>query len=121
MRCTDSMRRLLLHTTLPKTLSSRVTAVVASVSLIAALATIVVACSSSSQLPSDAAQVNASGRQCGPLHASGAEILNAQGNQVVLSGVNWFGFETESFAPHGLSVRNYQSMLNQMARVGFNT
>jgi endoglucanase len=36
-------------------------------------------------------------------------------------GVSWFGFETPSFAPHGLDVRNYQDMLHQMARLGFNT
>jgi endoglucanase len=35
--------------------------------------------------------------------------------------VNWFGFETQSFAPEGLNVRNYQSMLDQMAQLGFNT
>src|SRR5690242_17101029 len=105
MSCTDSMRRLWLHTLLRKPPSSRVAAVVGAVSLIAALATTVVACSAGIQPPINAIQGNVSSSQCGPLHASGSQIVNAQGNQVTLSGVNWFGFETESFVPHGLSVR----------------
>jgi len=40
---------------------------------------------------------------------------------VSLTGVNWFGFETGTFAPHGLWARNWQSMLKQMAQTGFNT
>jgi endoglucanase len=58
---------------------------------------------------------------CGPLHTAGAQIHNAQGQTVVLIGVNWSGFETQSFAPQGLNVRNYQDMLDQMAHLGFNT
>jgi endoglucanase len=57
----------------------------------------------------------------GPLHTQGSNIVDANGNAVHISGVNWFGFETQSFAPHGLDVRNYQSMLDQMVRLGFNT
>ena len=59
---------------------------------------------------------------CGPpLHTAGAQIKNAEGQTVVLTGVNWSGFETTSFAPQGLNVRNYQDMLDQMAHLGFNT
>jgi endoglucanase len=56
-----------------------------------------------------------------PLHTSGGTIVDAAGNTVTLTGVNWFGFETSLFAPDGLSVRNYQSMLRQMVASGFNT
>lgn len=56
-----------------------------------------------------------------PLHAAGGKVVDANGNEVHLTGVNWFGFETQSFAPHGLDVRNYQSMLDQIAKSGFNT
>ena len=35
--------------------------------------------------------------------------------------MNWFGLETESFAPHGLQTRNWGDMLNQMRASGFNT
>ena len=60
--------------------------------------------------------------RCGPpLHTEGAQIKNAEGETVVLTGVAWSGFETQSFAPQGLNVRNYQDMLDQMAHLGFNT
>jgi endoglucanase len=67
------------------------------------------------------AATTAAGRNCGPLHAAGAHLVDAQGNPANLSGVNWFGFETESFAPHGLYARNYLDMLHQIAHLGFNT
>jgi endoglucanase len=57
----------------------------------------------------------------GYLHTSGAKLMDVQGNEVRLTGVNWFGLETNSFAPHGLWARNYGDMLNQMAAAGFNT
>jgi len=56
-----------------------------------------------------------------PLHASGGKILDARGHEVVLTGVNWFGLETGTFAPHGLWTRNWSQMLDQMAGSGFNT
>jgi endoglucanase len=62
------------------------------------------------------------GHQTGFLSAFHSELVDASsGCQVSLTGVNWFGFETSSFAPHGLGVRNWQDMLNQMAHLGFNT
>jgi endoglucanase len=57
----------------------------------------------------------------GPLHTAGNELVDANGHQVTLTGVNWFGFETGTFAPHGLWTRNWQSMLDQMVASGFNT
>jgi endoglucanase len=56
-----------------------------------------------------------------PLHAEGGRIVDAHGNEVVLTGVNWFGLETGTYAPHGLWTRNWQQMLDQMAGSGFNT
>src|SRR5262249_60239395 len=79
----------------------------------AASSAALVACSPASHVQADGAD--------GRLHAAGAHIVDASGNEVVLSGVNWFGFETQSFAPHGLTVRNYQSMQDQMVRLGFDT
>jgi endoglucanase len=55
------------------------------------------------------------------LHTEGHRILDANGNQVVLTGLNWFGLETESFAPHGLWARNLDSILDQIVELGFNT
>ena len=56
-----------------------------------------------------------------PLHAHRGNIVDAAGRRVTLTGVNWFGFETSTFAPDGLYTRNYISMLNQMVASGFNT
>jgi endoglucanase len=57
----------------------------------------------------------------GPLRSAGGKLVDATGREVHLTGVNWFGFETETFAPHGLWVRNWGSMLDQIAQSGFNT
>src|SRR2546423_6023845 len=65
--------------------------------------------------------------QCPPGHPAGflstlhGELVDASKCEVHLTGVNWFGFETSTFAPHGLQVRNYQDMLKQMVQLGFNT
>jgi endoglucanase len=55
-----------------------------------------------------------------PLQTRGGTIVDAAGKSVTITGVNWFGFETSTFAPDGLWARNYKSMLNQIAASGFN-
>ena len=57
----------------------------------------------------------------GYLHTSGSQILDANNNAVRIAGVNWFGFETTNFAPHGLWTRGYKEMMDQMKSLGFNT
>jgi endoglucanase len=57
----------------------------------------------------------------GPLHAKGGKLFDANDHEVTLTGVSWFGFETDTFAPHGLWSRNWESMLDQMVSTGFNT
>jgi len=57
----------------------------------------------------------------GYLTAFHSELVDSLGCVVHLSGVNWFGFETSTFAPHGLWARNWKDMLNQIAQTGFNT
>jgi aryl-phospho-beta-D-glucosidase BglC (GH1 family) len=37
-----------------------------------------------------------------------------------LTGVNWFGFETSNYAPHGLWARDYKSILKQIKDLKFN-
>jgi endoglucanase len=54
------------------------------------------------------------------LHTSGSQILDASNKVVGLSGVNWFGFETSNYAPHGLWARNWQDILDQVKREGYN-
>lgn len=56
-----------------------------------------------------------------PLATSGARIVDRDGHEVVLQGVNWFGFETAAHLPHGLWVRDYVEMLKQIKELGFNT
>jgi endoglucanase len=56
-----------------------------------------------------------------PLHAEGGKIVDANGKEVVLTGVNWFGLETGTFAPHGIWARNLDQMMDQMVAQGFNT
>ncbi len=57
----------------------------------------------------------------GPWHTSGSQILDANNQPVRIAGVNWFGFETDTFAPHGLDSRGYKSMLDQIKSLGYNT
>src|SRR5579859_4122190 len=57
----------------------------------------------------------------GPVHTAGAKLVDGQGQEVRITGVNWFGLETDTFAPHGLWARNYGDMLDQIAAAGFNT
>ena len=56
-----------------------------------------------------------------PLHTDRGNIVDAAGKPVTLTGVNWFGFETATFAPDGLYTRNYKSMIDQIVASGFNT
>src|SRR5260370_17395290 len=59
------------------------------------------------------------GHQVGFLSGFHSELVDASGCQVTLTGINCFGFETSSFSPHGLGVRNWQDMLKQIPRPGF--
>ncbi|WP_435269986.1 cellulase family glycosylhydrolase [Streptomyces sp. 1222.5] len=54
-------------------------------------------------------------------HTGGRRILDAQNAPVRIAGVNWFGFETANYAPHGLWSRDYRSMTDQMKSLGYNT
>ncbi|MDT0341739.1 hypothetical protein [Streptomyces litchfieldiae] len=50
----------------------------------------------------------------GPWSTSGGQIVDAAGDPVRMTGINWFGMETDTFAPHGLWARGYQDMLDQL-------
>lgn len=62
----------------------------------------------------------AKGLAAGSLHTAGASLLDADGREVRLTGVNWFGLETNTFAPHGLWARNWEELLDQIAALGWN-
>jgi hypothetical protein len=51
------------------------------------------------------------------LRAVKGSLVDADGQEVRLTGVNWFGLETGTFAPYGLWSRNWQDMLDQMVAV----
>jgi len=57
----------------------------------------------------------------GYFRTQGSQILDADGRPVRIAGVNWFGLETSTFAPHGLWSRGYRGMMDQMKAAGFNT
>ncbi|MBV9545441.1 MAG: cellulase family glycosylhydrolase, partial [Chloroflexi bacterium] len=57
----------------------------------------------------------------GPLNTEGGNIVDADGRVVHITGVNWFGLETGTFAPQGLWARGLNDMLDQIAQSGFNT
>src|SRR6185437_5943144 len=57
----------------------------------------------------------------GPWHTSGGQIVDAAGNPVRMTGINWFGMETANYSPHGLWTRNYKDMLDQVKTLGYNT
>ncbi len=61
------------------------------------------------------------GAAAGYFSTSGNQIVDSAGNSVQIAGVNWFGFENNDVAPHGLWTRNYKSMMDQMVDLGFNT
>ncbi|HEY9905665.1 MAG TPA: glycoside hydrolase family 5 protein, partial [Candidatus Sericytochromatia bacterium] len=55
-----------------------------------------------------------------PLSTRGSQIVDSTGTPVLLRGVNWFGFETDIHAPHGLWKRDYKDMLAQIKSLGYN-
>lgn len=57
----------------------------------------------------------------GFLHTSGGKIVDAGGNQVRLTGINWFGLETANYAPHGLWSQSMDWMLDTIKTLGYNT
>jgi endoglucanase len=54
------------------------------------------------------------------LTRKGNQLVDADGKTVRLTGVNWFGFETGNFSPHGLWARDWFGVLLQIKEMGFN-
>jgi len=57
----------------------------------------------------------------GPFSTSGGAIIDSAGNVADIHGINWFGLETDVFAPHGLWTRNWREVMDEMKSLGFNT
>ncbi len=64
---------------------------------------------------------SAAGTGTGYWSARGAQLVDAKGDPVRMTGINWFGAETANFAFHGLWSRSYRDMVAQMAGLGYNT
>ncbi|AWB42992.1 glycoside hydrolase family 5 [Paenibacillus sp. CAA11] len=56
----------------------------------------------------------------GYFHTEGSRIVDADGNTAVFNGLNWFGFETSNYSPHGLWSRSMDDMLDQVKAEGYN-
>lgn len=54
-------------------------------------------------------------------HASGSQIVDANGDPVRISGINWYGFETVDGVVHGLSSQDYRTILKTIKSLGYNT
>ncbi len=54
-------------------------------------------------------------------HTNGHRIEDSTNQPIRIAGVNWFGMETNTYAPHGLWARGYRSMLDQIKAQGYNT
>lgn len=61
------------------------------------------------------------GTGTGYLSASGAQLVDATGAKVRLTGINWFGMETDNKTFHGLWARPWRDHIDQMASLGYNT
>ena len=61
------------------------------------------------------------GSEPGYLYTKGSRILDSAGNEVRLTGLNWFGFEGPSRVPYGLDRRPLASILDQVKSLGYNT
>lgn len=61
------------------------------------------------------------GRPSNYLHTCGSRIYDSQGREARIAGLNWSGMESSTYAPHGLSERNWREVLDQIAALGYNT
>ncbi|WP_434623668.1 cellulase family glycosylhydrolase [Azospirillum sp. B2RO_4] len=69
---------------------------------------------------SDPGMVQSSGSINGFLHTNGNQIVDESGNNVRLTGVNWFGGEGYNYVPAGLWADSYQGHIDSMKGLGFN-
>jgi len=56
----------------------------------------------------------------GYYHTSGNRIVDEAGNPAIFNGLNWFGFETANYSPHGLWSYSLDSFMDQIKVHGYN-
>ncbi len=54
-------------------------------------------------------------------HTSGTTIVNPAGGTYVIGGINWYGFETRDEMIHGLYTKDYQFIVDEIVKYGYNT
>lgn len=52
---------------------------------------------------------------------SGTKIVDPNGGQFVITGINWYGFETRDAVAHGLWTKHYKYILDEAKQYGYNT
>ncbi len=52
---------------------------------------------------------------------NGSNILNPSGAQFIITGINWYGFETTGYVAHGLYAKDYTYIVNEIKQYGYNT
>ncbi len=62
----------------------------------------------------------ASAQGAGYWHTSGNKVLDSNGTEVRIAGINWYGFETPDYLAHGLWAEDYKTVLNDIKSLGFN-
>ena len=93
---------------------SAVLAAVASIMVAAAAALVAVTVA--------ATPASAAGTGTGYLHTNGNKIVDSTGATVRITGLNWFGMETDNHTFHGLWAQvTWKSMIDHMAQLGYNT
>jgi endoglucanase len=64
----------------------------------------------------------AAGTGTGFLRTNGNKIVDSTGATVRITGINWFGMETDNHTFHGLWAQvTWKSMMDHMAQLGYNT
>lgn len=56
----------------------------------------------------------------GYYHTSGNRIVDSNGEPAVFNGLNWFGFETSNYSPHGLWQNSMKSFFDTIQDHGYN-
>jgi endoglucanase len=70
--------------------------------------------------PEDMARGDMAATPTGYLRVRAGRIVDSTGREVRLTGVSWFGLETDVFAPHGLWARPLPAILDQIKALGYN-
>ncbi|MEV6302196.1 cellulase family glycosylhydrolase [Actinoplanes sp. NPDC051861] len=82
----------------------------------------VLAATAATAVLTSASPASAAGTGTGYLHTSGNKIVDSTGATVRLTGINWFGMETDNKTFHGLWSNNpWRGQIDTMASLGYNT